>query len=186
MCAFRSAASARAAFRSRARAGCVDWSMRNRPALQGFNGYSHFAIKAEQDGKLLDARVLNGPYDENPSGGPGLRPMFDGFGHGAMRQTLAGVPHFRDVDVLRPLPDRRPRLRRRPLSRRGAADGAVAVHSARGPRQLDAGRRCSRSSSPTPPTSRSTTRWPARSGNYGNNSGAHTLRAPATASRRCA
>jgi uncharacterized protein (DUF608 family) len=75
----------------------VDWSMRNRPALQGFNGYSHFAIKAEQDGKLLDARVLNGPYDEDPSGGPGLRPMFDGFGHGAMRQTLVGVPHFKDV-----------------------------------------------------------------------------------------
>lgn len=75
----------------------VDWSIRNRPALQGFNGYSHFAVKAEQDGKLLDARVLNGPYDENPSGGPGLRPMFDGFGHGAMRQTLVGLPHFRNV-----------------------------------------------------------------------------------------
>jgi uncharacterized protein (DUF608 family) len=75
----------------------VDWSIRNRPALQGFNGYSHFAVKAEQGGKLLDARVLNGPYDENPSGGPGLRPMFDGFGHGAMRQSLVGLPHFRDV-----------------------------------------------------------------------------------------
>jgi non-lysosomal glucosylceramidase len=76
----------------------VDWSIRNRPALQGYNGYSHFAIKAERDGRLLDARVLNGPYDENPSGGPGLRPMFDGFGHGAMRQSLVGVPHFRSVD----------------------------------------------------------------------------------------
>lgn len=76
----------------------VDWSIRNRPALQGWNGYSHFAVKAEQDGRLLDARVLNGPYDDNPSGGPGLRPMFDGFGHGAMRQSLAGVPHFRDVE----------------------------------------------------------------------------------------
>jgi non-lysosomal glucosylceramidase len=76
----------------------VDWSVRNRPALQGFNGYSHFAVKAEQGGKLLDARVLNGPFDEDPSGGPGLRPMFDGFGHGAMRQTLVGVPHFKDVE----------------------------------------------------------------------------------------
>ncbi len=76
----------------------VDWSIRNRPALQGYNGYSHFAVKAEQGGKLLDARVLNGPYDEDPSGGPGLRPMFDGFGHGAMRQSLAGVPHFREVE----------------------------------------------------------------------------------------
>jgi uncharacterized protein (DUF608 family) len=76
----------------------VDWSIRNRPALQGYNGYSHFAVKAEQEGVLLDARVLNGPYDDNPSGGPGLRPMFDGFGHGAMRQSLVGLPHFRDVD----------------------------------------------------------------------------------------
>ena len=75
----------------------VDWSIRNRPALQSFNGYSNFAIKAEQGGKLLDARVLNGPNDENPSGSPGLRPMFDGFGHGAMRQTLVGLPHFREV-----------------------------------------------------------------------------------------
>lgn len=76
----------------------IDWSIRNRPALQGYNGYSHFAIKAEKDGKLIDARVLNGPYDLNPSGAPGIRKMFDGFGHGANRQTLVGVPHFREVD----------------------------------------------------------------------------------------
>jgi non-lysosomal glucosylceramidase len=76
----------------------IDWSIRNRPALQRYNGYSHFAIKAEQDGTLVDARVLNGPYDLNPSGAPGMRPMFDGFGHGANRQTLVGVPHFREVD----------------------------------------------------------------------------------------
>src|SRR4051794_37809367 len=76
----------------------VDWSIRNRPALQGYNGYSHFAIKAEKDGALVDARVLNGPYDLDPSGAPGLRPMFDGFGHGANRQTLAGVPHFAKAD----------------------------------------------------------------------------------------
>ena len=76
----------------------IDWSIRNRPALQGYNGYSHFAIKAEKAGELVDARVLNGPYDLNPSGAPGLRKMFDGFGHGANRQTLVGVPHFRNVD----------------------------------------------------------------------------------------
>jgi len=76
----------------------IDWSIRNRPALQGYNGYSHFAIKAEKDGALVDARVLNGPYDLNPSGAPGIRKMFDGFGHGANRQTLVGVPHFRNVD----------------------------------------------------------------------------------------
>lgn len=76
----------------------IDWSLRNRPALQSYNGYSHFAIKAERDGKLIDARVLNGPYDLNPAGAPGMRKVFDGFGHGANRQTLVGVPHFRNVD----------------------------------------------------------------------------------------
>ncbi len=76
----------------------IDWSLRNRPALQSYNGYSHFAIKAERNGELVDARVLNGPYDLNPSGAPGMRKMFDGFGHGANRQTMVGVPHFRQVD----------------------------------------------------------------------------------------
>jgi uncharacterized protein (DUF608 family) len=77
----------------------MDWSIRNRPALQvGYNGYSHFAIKAERNGELVDARVLNGPYDLDPSGAPATRRMFEGFGHGANRQTLAGVPHFREVD----------------------------------------------------------------------------------------
>ena len=76
----------------------TDWSIRNRPGLQGYNGYSHFAIKAEKAGELVDARVLNGPYDLDPSGAPGMRKMFDGFGHGANRQTLAGVPHFKSVD----------------------------------------------------------------------------------------
>src|SRR3569832_1078133 len=106
----------------------LDWSIRNRPSLQGYNGYSHFAVKAEQGGKLLDARVLNGPYDENPSGGPGLRPMFDGFGHGAMRHSLAGLPHFRKVEFYgrRPtpyLPFRHPRL---PVAVRPTAPGKRA------------------------------------------------------------
>ena len=72
----------------------IDWSIRNRPGLQSFNGYSHFAIKAEQDGELLDARVLNGPYEGLPTGSPTTRKFFDGFGWGANRNTLAGVPHF--------------------------------------------------------------------------------------------
>ncbi len=73
----------------------VDWSIRNRPGLQSFNGYSHFAIKAERDGKVLDARVLNGPYEGVATGSPTTQRFFDGFGWGANRNTLAGVPHFR-------------------------------------------------------------------------------------------
>jgi non-lysosomal glucosylceramidase len=77
----------------------IDWSIRNRPAIHQFNGYSHFAIKAEQDGKLLAARVLNGPYEGTPAGSPSVR-KFDGFGFGANRDSLAGVPHFDDVTFI--------------------------------------------------------------------------------------
>jgi non-lysosomal glucosylceramidase len=77
----------------------IDWSIRNRPAIDQFNGYSHFAIKAEQDGKLLGARVLNGPYEGTPTGSPSTR-KFDGFGFGANRDSLAGVPHFDDVTFI--------------------------------------------------------------------------------------
>src|ERR1700722_20215829 len=74
----------------------IDWSIRNRPAIHQFNGYSHFAIKAERDGKLLDARVLNGPYEGVPTGSPSSR-KFHGIGLGANRASMAGVPHFDDV-----------------------------------------------------------------------------------------
>jgi non-lysosomal glucosylceramidase len=77
----------------------IDWSIRNRPAIDQFNGYSHFAIKAERDGQFLSARVLNGPYEGTPTGSPSVR-KFDGFGFGANRDSMAGVPHFEDVTFI--------------------------------------------------------------------------------------
>jgi uncharacterized protein (DUF608 family) len=77
----------------------IDWSIRNRPSIHQFNGYSHFAIKAEQGDRLLGARVLNGPYEGIPTGSPSAR-KFDGFGFGANRDSLAGVPHFEDVTFI--------------------------------------------------------------------------------------
>src|SRR5215470_3718546 len=77
----------------------IDWSIRNRPDIHQLNGYSHFAIKAERDGKLLDARVLNGPYEGVPTGSPSTR-KFDGFGFGANRDSMAGAPHFDDATFI--------------------------------------------------------------------------------------
>ncbi len=74
----------------------IDWSIRNRPAIHQHNGYSHFAIKAERDGELIDARVLNGPYEGLATGSPSRR-KFDGYGFGANRDSMAGVPHFDDA-----------------------------------------------------------------------------------------
>ena len=38
----------------------IDWEIFNRPNKKSMNGFSHFAIKAESNGKMLDVRVLNG------------------------------------------------------------------------------------------------------------------------------
>ena len=43
----------------------IDWEIFNRPNKGSVNGFSHFAVKAEHDGQVLDARVLQG--DAQPS-----------------------------------------------------------------------------------------------------------------------
>ena len=74
----------------------IDWEIFNNPNKGSVNGFSHFAIKAESGGQVLDARVLQGdlhpPYAGALQGG-----RFSSFGFGPRREYLAGVPHFRDV-----------------------------------------------------------------------------------------
>ena len=76
----------------------VDWEIFNRPAKGSRNGFSHFAVKAEAKGKLLDARALHGdvppPYNGNEA------THFAGFGFGLARETLSGLPHFRQTEFL--------------------------------------------------------------------------------------
>lgn len=67
-----------------------DWEIFNRPNKLSYNGMSHFAVKAERDGRVLDARVLHGSFLGDLTGSPGT------FGFGPRRETLAGLPHFRD------------------------------------------------------------------------------------------
>ena len=75
----------------------VDWEIYNRPNKGSTNGFSHFAIMAESQGELLDARVLNGdllpPYSGEFGG-----PRGGSFGTGPSRYYLAGVPHFRQLE----------------------------------------------------------------------------------------
>lgn len=75
----------------------IDWEIFNRPNKGSLNGFSHFAIKAEADGKVLDARVLNGDLHP-PYSGDLNRPHFESFGFGPHRGTMAGAPHFKDVE----------------------------------------------------------------------------------------
>ena len=75
----------------------VDWEIRNRPNKGSFNGYSHFAVKVEKDGRVIDARVLNSDLHP-PYTGSFKEQNFRGFGFGPPRAYLSGVPHFRDAE----------------------------------------------------------------------------------------
>lgn len=73
----------------------VDWEIFNRPNKGSTHGFSHFLLRAEKDGEIVDSRILNGPIDRNRSGDmTGER--FSSFGFGVKREYLAGLPHFRE------------------------------------------------------------------------------------------
>lgn len=73
----------------------VDWEIYNRPAKGSQNGYSHFAVKAEADGEVLDARVLHGDV-RGSFMGPHMKASYMGYGHGPTTYTMAGLPHFKN------------------------------------------------------------------------------------------
>jgi len=69
----------------------VDWEIYNKPNKNSVNGFSHFAVKAEDSGKVVDARVLCGR----------LQPPYTGnatqYGFGPGRDTMSGMPNFSSV-----------------------------------------------------------------------------------------
>lgn len=72
-----------------------EWEIFNRPAKGQLNGYSHIAIKAEKEGRVVDARVMHTDLKAPFTGEPTLD-RFRGFGFGPYRETLSGIPHFAD------------------------------------------------------------------------------------------
>lgn len=75
----------------------IDWEIFNRPNKGSVNGFSHFAVRAEAEGKVLDARVLHGDLHP-PYQGELHLPHFQSFGWGPRREYLTGLPHFKDVE----------------------------------------------------------------------------------------
>ena len=73
-----------------------DWEIFNRPAKGSVNGFSHFGIKAEADGAVLDARVMNADLIGSYAGQYVEHKRYQGYGFGPSRYLLSGVPHFRD------------------------------------------------------------------------------------------
>ena len=74
----------------------IDWEIFNRPNKGSVNSLSHFSVKAEVDGEVIDARVLNGDL-QPPYSGDVQTYAHSGFGFGPARATMAGVPHFENV-----------------------------------------------------------------------------------------
>lgn len=75
----------------------IDWEIFNRPNKGGVNGFSHFALRAEADGRVIDARVLHGDL-RPPYQGELNAPQWSSFGWGPRREYLTGLPHFADVE----------------------------------------------------------------------------------------
>lgn len=73
----------------------IDWEIFNKPSKGSINGYSHFAIRAIQDGKVT-AAVLNGDIGKDYMG-QYQRGAWSGYGFGPFGQKMCGFPHFRDV-----------------------------------------------------------------------------------------
>ena len=72
----------------------VDWEIFNHPAKGSRNGWSHFTVRALREGRVVDARILNGDLPDHWSG-EGTR-LFSGFGFGAHQETMCGFLHFRE------------------------------------------------------------------------------------------
>jgi uncharacterized protein (DUF608 family) len=73
----------------------VDWEIFNRPNKNSDNGFTHFAIKAEDEQSVIDSRVMQG-YLQPPYIGSGK--MWAGFGHGVNRKSLSGLPQFENLE----------------------------------------------------------------------------------------
>lgn len=74
----------------------IDWEIFNRPNKGSLNGMSHFAIKAEKDGEVVDARLLLGDLAPPYTGEMARAALYNGFGWGPRVQNLCGMPHFRE------------------------------------------------------------------------------------------
>jgi len=72
----------------------IDAEIFNRPNKGSHLGFTHFAVKAEDEVNVLDARVLHSDV-QPPYTGKMQRPLYNGFGFGPDRESLAGLPHFR-------------------------------------------------------------------------------------------
>ena len=110
----------------------IDWEIFNRPNKGSINGYSHFAVKAERGGRVLDARVLNGDLTTDHTGESAWRSArsADQFGFGPQRGRMAGAPHMDDVTFTGEFPMAQSGVREPELPRRRGDGSIQSLHTA--------------------------------------------------------
>lgn len=72
----------------------VDWEIFNRPNKGSDNGYTHIAVKVNDQIRILQSDIqkdLMGQYN-----GRRDRENFSGYGFGPHQQTMCGLPHFKN------------------------------------------------------------------------------------------
>jgi len=74
----------------------IDWDIFNRPNKGSVNGHTHFAVKAMQGDKLIDARILTGDVTTGLTGQHSAAAGHSGFGYGITNTSMQGFPHFRN------------------------------------------------------------------------------------------
>lgn len=75
-----------------------EWEIFNRPSRCTINPFSHFAVKAEREGKVIDWRVLQGDRQGNFMGEVSKGTEVWVYGNGVDRGTMAGVRHFEKAE----------------------------------------------------------------------------------------
>lgn len=78
----------------------LDWEIFNRPNKGSMLGFSHFAVKAEDEDNVIDTRILNSdllpPYQGNEL--INTPNPLNGYGVGPRLSNLTGLPHFKDSE----------------------------------------------------------------------------------------
>lgn len=74
----------------------ADMEIYNRPDKGTRDDMPFFAVRAEREGEVFDARVLTGDLYRDLMG-TYTQDYYHGYGFGAARGTMAGFPHFRHV-----------------------------------------------------------------------------------------
>ncbi len=81
----------------------LDWEIYNRPAKASDYYYTHFAVRADADGEILDTRVLQGDLVASFMG-PTIKGDYIGYGTGPTFSTHAGMPHFEESEFVGEFP----------------------------------------------------------------------------------